>query len=29
VYDIGDKRYEEVDGYPMPGRTLTVELSTR
>jgi vitamin B12 transporter len=29
VYDIGDKRYEEVDGYPMPGRTFTVELSTR
>jgi outer membrane cobalamin receptor len=29
VYDIGDKRYEEVDGYPMPGRTFAVELSTR
>jgi len=29
VYDIGAKRYEEVDGYPMPGRTVTVELSTR
>jgi outer membrane cobalamin receptor len=29
VYDIGDKRYEEVNGYPMPGTTFVVELSTR
>jgi outer membrane cobalamin receptor len=29
VYDLGNERYEEVAGYPMPGRTLTVELSTR
>jgi vitamin B12 transporter len=29
VYDLGNERYEEVAGYPMPGRTFTVELSTR
>jgi vitamin B12 transporter len=29
VFDLGNERYEEVAGYPMPGRTVTVELSTR
>jgi vitamin B12 transporter len=29
VYDVGNKRYEYEDGYPMPGRTYAVELSTR
>jgi outer membrane cobalamin receptor len=29
VYDVGNKYYEEVDGYPMPGRAFVVELSTR
>jgi vitamin B12 transporter len=29
VYDLGNERYQEVAGYPLPGRTVTVELSTR
>ncbi len=29
VFDIGGERYEEVGGFPMPGRTFAVELSTR
>jgi vitamin B12 transporter len=29
VYDFGNARYEDVSGYPMPGRTFTAELSTR
>ena len=29
VYDLGNERYEEVAGYPMPGRTFSVGLSTR
>jgi vitamin B12 transporter len=29
VYDLGNERYEEAAGYPMPGRTFIVELSTR
>jgi vitamin B12 transporter len=29
VYDLGGERYEESGGYPMPGRTFTLELSTR
>ena len=29
VFDLGNARYQEVSGYPMPGRTFTVELSTR
>jgi outer membrane cobalamin receptor len=29
AYDLGNKRYEEEAGYPMPGRTYAVELSTR
>jgi outer membrane cobalamin receptor len=29
VFDLGNERYEEVAGYPMPGRTVQVELSTR
>ena len=29
VYDLGNERYEEAAGYPMPGRTFVVELSTR
>jgi vitamin B12 transporter len=27
--NLGGERYEEVGGFPMPGRTFTVELSTR
>ncbi|HEX3452384.1 MAG TPA: TonB-dependent receptor, partial [Solirubrobacteraceae bacterium] len=29
VYDLGGERYEEAGGFPMPGRTFAVELSTR
>ena len=29
VYDLGGERYEEVGGFPMPGRTFALELSTR
>jgi vitamin B12 transporter len=28
-YNLGNERYAAVGGYPMPGRTLTVELSSR
>jgi vitamin B12 transporter len=28
-YDLGNERYAAVGGYPMPGRTLLVEVSTR
>ncbi len=27
-YNLGNERYAEVSGYPMPGRTLAIELST-
>ena len=29
VFDLGGERYEEIGGFPMPGRSFTVELSTR
>jgi outer membrane cobalamin receptor len=29
LFDLGNKRYEYAAGYPMPGRTFTVELATR
>ena len=29
VYDLSNERYEEAGGFPMPGRTFAVELSTR
>jgi vitamin B12 transporter len=29
VYDLGGERYEESGGFPMPGRTFALELSTR
>ena len=29
VYDLGNERYEEAGGFPMPGRTFGLELSTR
>jgi vitamin B12 transporter len=29
VYDLGNERYEEIGGFPMPGRAFTLELSTR
>jgi vitamin B12 transporter len=29
LFDIGNKRYQYAAGYPMPGRTFTLELSTR
>ena len=29
VYDLGGERYEEAGGFPMPGRTFALELSTR
>lgn len=29
VYNLGNARYEEAAGYPMPGRTAVLELSTR
>ncbi len=29
VYDLGNERYEEVGGFPLPGRSFTLELSTR
>jgi vitamin B12 transporter len=29
VYDLGGERYEESGGFPMPGRSFAVELSTR
>lgn len=28
AYDLGNERYEEIGGYPMPGRSFTLELST-
>lgn len=28
-YNLGNERYAEVAGYPMPGRTFAVELSTK
>ena len=29
VYNLGNERYEEIGGFPLPGRSLAVELSTR
>jgi len=29
VYDLGNERYADVSGYPMPGRTFALQLSTR
>jgi vitamin B12 transporter len=29
VFDLGNKRYADVSGYPLPGRTFALELSTR
>ncbi len=29
VFNLGNERYADVSGYPMPGRTFSVELSTR
>ncbi|MDB5026924.1 MAG: hypothetical protein JWO66_613 [Candidatus Eremiobacteraeota bacterium] len=29
VYDLGGERYEEIGGFPMPGRSFALELSTR
>jgi vitamin B12 transporter len=29
VFNLGDERYADVSGYPMPGRTFALELSTR
>ncbi len=29
VYDLGGERYQESGGFPMPGRSFAVELSTR
>ena len=29
VYDLGGARYEEIGGFPMPGRAFALELSTR
>src|SRR5581483_10736497 len=29
VYNLGDERYADVSGFPMPGRTFALELSTR
>jgi len=29
AYDLGDERYAEIGGYPMPGRSFALELSTR
>jgi vitamin B12 transporter len=29
VFDLGGERYEEVGGFPMPGRSFALELSTR
>ncbi|HEX3550612.1 MAG TPA: TonB-dependent receptor [Candidatus Elarobacter sp.] len=29
VYNLGDARYADVSGFPMPGRTFALELSTR
>ncbi len=28
AYNVGNERYAEVSGYPMPGRTFTIELTT-
>jgi outer membrane receptor protein involved in Fe transport len=28
-YNLGNERYAEVSGYPMPGRTFAVELTAR
>lgn len=28
-YNLGNERYAEVAGYPMPGRTLAIELTTK
>jgi hypothetical protein len=29
VFDLGNKRYADVSGYPLPGRTFALDLSTR
>lgn len=29
AYNLGDERYAEIGGYPMPGRSFAIELSTR
>ena len=29
VFNVGNERYADVSGYPLPGRTFAVELSTR
>jgi len=29
VYNLGNERYAEIGGYPMPGRSFALELSTR
>jgi len=29
AYDLGNARYAEIGGYPMPGRSFALELSTR
>ncbi len=29
VYDLGNERYADVSGFPMPGRTFALELATR
>src|ERR1700733_3091991 len=29
VFDLGGERYEEIGGFPMPGRSFALELSTR
>ena len=29
VFNLGNERYADVSGYPMPGRTFALELSTR
>jgi outer membrane receptor protein involved in Fe transport len=28
-YNLGNERYAEVSGYPMPGRTFAVELTAK
>jgi hypothetical protein len=27
--DLGNERYAQIAGYPMPGRSFAIELSTR
>jgi outer membrane receptor protein involved in Fe transport len=29
VFNLGNERYADVSGYPLPGRTFALELSTR